>query len=90
MLSSIPPSTVAGQALLLAALGVAALALVGVWYRRLAAQNRRLSTAIDNMSQGLLMFDAQGCIVLQNRRYIDMHKVSPTIVRHGCSLRELI
>jgi methyl-accepting chemotaxis protein len=90
MLSFILPSTVAGQALLLAALGVAALAFVGVWYRRLAVQNRRLSTALDNMSQGLLMFDAQGRIVLQNTRYIDMYKVSPKIVRPGCTLHELI
>ena len=90
MLSSILPSTVAGQALLLAALGVAALAFVGVLYRRLAVQNRRLSTALDNMSQGLCMFDAQGRIVLHNRRYIDMYKVSPKIVRPGCTLHELI
>ncbi|HLA20768.1 MAG TPA: PAS-domain containing protein, partial [Pseudolabrys sp.] len=83
-------STVAGQALLLAAFGLAALALVGVVYRRLRAQNRRLSNAIDNMSQGITMFDAQGRIVLCNRRYIDMYKLSPQIVRPGCSLYELI
>ncbi len=69
---------------------IAALAFVGLWYRRLGAQNHQLSTAVDNMSQGLLMFDAQGRIVLHNRRYIDMYKVSPKIVRPGCSLRELI
>jgi methyl-accepting chemotaxis protein len=90
MLSSIVASTVAGQALLLAVLCMVALAVVGILYRRFAAQNRRLSTAVDNMSQGLLMFDAQGRIVLRNRRYIDMYKVSPEIVRPGCSLRELI
>jgi methyl-accepting chemotaxis protein len=90
ILSSILPSTVADQALLLAALGVAALAFVGDWYRRLAVQNRRLSTALDNMSQRLLMFDAQGRIVLQNTRCIDMYKVSPKIVRPGCTLHELI
>jgi uncharacterized protein YoxC len=90
MLSSILPSTFAGQALLLAVLSIAALACVGLWYRRLSAQNRRLSSAVDNMSQGLLMFDAQGRIVLKNRRYIDMYKVSPKIVRPGCSLHELI
>src|SRR5450759_5780171 len=73
MLSSIVPSTVTGQTLLLAALGVAALALVGEWHRRLAVQNRRLSNALDNMSQGLCMFDTQGCIVLNNRRYIGMY-----------------
>jgi methyl-accepting chemotaxis protein len=90
MLSSIVPSTVAGQALLLAALGVAALALVGVWYRRLGAQNRRLSNALDNMTQGLCMFDAQGRVVLCNRRYIGMYNLSPEVVRPGCSLQELM
>jgi methyl-accepting chemotaxis protein len=90
MLSSILPSTAAGQALLLAVLCIAALAFVGLLYRRLGAQNRRLSTAVDNMSQGLCMFDAQGRIVLHNRHYIDMYKLSPQIVRPGCSLRDLI
>jgi methyl-accepting chemotaxis protein len=90
MLSSIVPSTVTGQTLLLAALGVAALALVGEWHRRLAVQNRRLSNALDNMSQGLCMFDTQGCIVLNNRRYIGMYNLSPKIVRPGCTLHELI
>ena len=83
-------STVAGQALLLAGLCIAALALIDIAHRRLGAQNRRLHNAIDNMSQGLLMFDVQGRIVLGNRRYIDMYKVSPQIVRPGCSLRQLI
>jgi methyl-accepting chemotaxis protein len=90
MLSFMVPSTVAGQALLLALLCAAASAFVGLFYRRLSAQNRRLSTALGNMSQGLLMFDAQGRIVLQNQRYIDMYKVSPKVVRPGCSLHELI
>ena len=90
MLSSIVPSTVAGQALLLAALGIAALASVGVWYRRLVVQNRRLSNALDNMTQGLCMFDAQGRVVLTNRRYIGMYNLSPEIVRPGCSLQELM
>jgi hypothetical protein len=90
MLSSIVPSTIAGQTLLLAALGIAALALVGVWHRRLVVQNRRLSNALDNMTQGLCMFDAQSRVVLCNRRYIGMYNLSPEIVRPGCSLQELM
>ena len=90
MLSSILPSTFAGQALLLATPCVAALAFVGAWYHRAAAKKRRLSTAVDNMSQGLLTYDAQDRIVLLNRRYIDLHKVSPKIVQPGCSLHDLI
>ena len=54
-----------GQAMLIAGLSVAALLVVaGILYRRAGAQNRRLSTALDNMSQGLVMFDAQSRIVV--------------------------
>src|SRR6185312_9476435 len=59
-------------------------------YRNLRVQNRRLVDAIDNMSQGLNMFDAQTRIVLVNRQYLDMYKLSPDIVKPGCTLRELI
>jgi methyl-accepting chemotaxis protein len=90
MFSYLIPTTVAGQALLAAALGVIAFAAIGIWTRRLAVQNRRLSTVTGNMSQGLLMFDGQGRIVFVNRSYIDMYKVSPEIVRPGCSLHQLI
>jgi PAS domain-containing protein len=90
ILSSILPSTFAAQARLLATPCVAALAFVGAWYHCAAAQERRLSTAVNNMSQGLLTFDTHGRIVLLNRRYIDLYKVSPKIVRPGCSLLDLI
>ena len=83
-------SSIAGQAFLLAGLCVIALALVGILYSRVAAQNRRLSTAVDNMSQGLNVFDAQGRITLLNRRYLEMYNLSPDIVKPGCTLRQLI
>ena len=77
------------SALPLAGLSIVALLLVAMC-RRLSVQNRRLSTAVDNMSQGLCMFDAQGRIVLCNRRYIDMYNLSTEIVRPGCTLQELM
>jgi len=90
MLASILPSTVAGQAMLLASLSIGALVPLGIQYGRLHTQNRRLLNAIDNMSQGLCMFDAQATIVVRNRRYVEMYKLSPQVVRPGCTLRELI
>jgi uncharacterized protein YoxC len=74
----------------LAGLLLAALAGLGVWHYRLRAHNRRLATALDNMSQGLNMFDAQTRIVLVNRRYLEMYSLSPAIVKPGCTLRRLI
>ena len=90
MFASILPSTVAGQAALLASLCVAALVIVGILHRRLSTKNNRLLNAINNMSQGLCMFDGQARIVLHNRRYVEMYKLSPKVVRLGCTLRELI
>ena len=90
MLASLLPSTVAGQAMLFAGLCIAVLVPLGILYGRLHTHNRRLLNAIDNMSQGLCMFDAQATIVVRNRRYVDMYKLSPQVVRPGCTLRELI
>ncbi|MFN3656496.1 MAG: PAS-domain containing protein [Pseudolabrys sp.] len=83
-------ATLASHASLLAGICLAMLAGVAILHRRLRAHNRRLQNAIDNMSQGLNMFDAQGRIVLCNRRYLDMYKLSPDIVKPGCTLRRLI
>jgi PAS domain S-box-containing protein len=90
MFDFLSPTTLTGQAMLLATLGIAALTFVAVLHRRLSNQNKRLLNAIDNMSQGLCMFDAQGRIVLRNRRYIEMYKLSPDVVKSGCTLHELI
>jgi methyl-accepting chemotaxis protein len=90
MSHSILLSATAGSSLVLAGLLLAALAGLGVWHYRLRAHNRRLATALDNMSQGLNMFDAQTRIVLVNRRYLEMYSLSPAIVKPGCTLRRLI
>jgi methyl-accepting chemotaxis protein len=82
--------SVAGQAPLIAGVCLAGLVFAATALRRLRTQNRRLTGAIDNMSQGLNMFDAQGRITLVNRRYIEMYALSPEIVKPGCSLQKLI
>jgi diguanylate cyclase (GGDEF)-like protein len=37
-----------------------------------AAQNARMAAALDNMNQGLCLFDAQGCLAVANRRFGEM------------------
>jgi diguanylate cyclase (GGDEF)-like protein len=49
-----------------------------------------LEAAINNMSQGLLMFDAQARLVICNRRYLDMYALSADQVSPGCSLRDIL
>ena len=53
-------------------------------------QNLRFDTALNNMSQGLLMFDAQERVVVSNDRYIEMYELSRDVVKPGCSLIDLL
>jgi diguanylate cyclase (GGDEF)-like protein len=56
----------------------------------LQAQNIRFDAALNNMSQGLVMFDANERIVVCNDRYVEMYKLPREIVRPGCSLIEVL
>jgi diguanylate cyclase (GGDEF)-like protein/PAS domain S-box-containing protein len=53
-------------------------------------QNVRFDTALNNMSQGLLMFDAAARLSVFNHRYIEIYKLKPEQVRAGMTLRELL
>ena len=56
----------------------------------LEAQNLRFDTAISNITQGLVMFDADARLVICNRRYIAMYRLAENGVGPGLTLRELI
>ncbi|HEU4660109.1 MAG TPA: EAL domain-containing protein [Pseudolabrys sp.] len=49
-----------------------------------------LQTVLNNMSQGVLMFDAETRLVFCNRRYIEMYRLSNDAARPGCMLRDLL
>jgi diguanylate cyclase (GGDEF)-like protein len=51
--------------------------------------NRRFDAALGNMSQGLIMFDADERISICNGRYLEMYNLSSDIVKPGCTLSEL-
>jgi diguanylate cyclase (GGDEF)-like protein len=55
----------------------------------LEAQNRRFNDAINNMSQGLCLFDAAQCVVFANLRYAEMYGLAPEQVRPGTTLAEI-
>lgn len=57
---------------------------------RLLERESQLDAAVDNMSQGLCMFDAVGTLLVVNRRYLGMYSLSPEVAKPGCSLLELI
>ena len=58
--------------------------------RRLTLEKQRLDTAVNNMTQGLLLFDSGQRLVICNDRYIDMYGLSADVIRPGCSFREVI
>ncbi len=58
--------------------------------RRLSIEKQRLDTAINNMTQGLLLFDRFARLVVCNAKYIEMYNLSAEIVRPGCTLADVI
>ena len=58
--------------------------------QRLETEKRRLDSALNNMIQGLVLYDASGRVVTFNRRYIDMYGLSTNIVKPGAHFRELM
>ena len=58
--------------------------------RRIEAERGRLDTALNNMIQGLVTFDAAARVVTFNRRYIDMYGLSTDVVKPGCHFRDLM
>ena len=58
--------------------------------RLLVVKSQHLDTAINNMTQGLLLFSATGHLVICNQSYLDMFGLSSDVVKPGCHLRDLI
>jgi diguanylate cyclase (GGDEF)-like protein len=49
-----------------------------------------LQTVLNNMSQGVLMFDSETRLTFCNQRYLELYGLSPDVVKSGCRLRDLL
>ena len=49
-----------------------------------------LKMVLNNMTQGVLMFDADTRLVFCNQRYLDMYRLSSNLAKPGCALRDLL
>lgn len=56
----------------------------------LEEQKLILDAALNNMSQGLLMFDSSGRLVVCNRRYREMYGLSPGFLATNPTIRDVI
>jgi methyl-accepting chemotaxis protein len=52
--------------------------------------NRPIRFALDNMSQGLCMFDGRERLLVSNKTYREMYRLSPKVVKPGLTLRKLL
>ena len=57
---------------------------------RLRAQNVQLDAALNNMVQGLAMYDAEQRLVICNKRYAEMYGLAPEQVKPGTRCSEII
>ena len=57
---------------------------------QLRAQSLRFDVALNNMSQGLVMFDATSRLLVVNTRFIEIYGLSPDVVKPGLSLLDLL
>jgi diguanylate cyclase (GGDEF)-like protein/PAS domain S-box-containing protein len=58
--------------------------------QKLSEQNMRLDGALNNMCQGLCMFDTENRLVVWNERYREMYRIDPSRIWVGCTIRDLL
>jgi PAS domain-containing protein len=62
--------------------------------RKLSRQHRmekqRLDTAVNNIPQGLVVYDDTAHVTVCNRRYIEMFGLSAQAIEPGCTMQDLI
>lgn len=57
---------------------------------RLATQHMQLDAVMHNMVQGVAMYDDDQRLIICNRRYLEMYRLSPEVVRPGVSLSDVM
>jgi diguanylate cyclase (GGDEF)-like protein len=58
--------------------------------RELQSANDHIDAALQNMSQGLCMFDGSGRLIICNERYLRMYDLSADVIKPGCMLLEML
>ena len=53
-------------------------------------QNQRFNAALDNMSQGLCMFDSKQRLIVANKHYAEMYGLSFDLMKTGTTLRQIL
>jgi methyl-accepting chemotaxis protein len=59
-------------------------------FGKLGGKSHLVELALNNMTQGVVMFDAAGCLIVRNDRYIDIYGLPPDIVKPGIKLIDVV
>jgi diguanylate cyclase (GGDEF)-like protein len=95
MSTSLMALVVSAVALVIILTGLASTALMENQMRRqreeeLRLQNQRFDMALDNMGEGLCMFDAEKRLVVCNKRYASMYRLPKELLQTGTPHSEII
>src|SRR4029078_2556092 len=74
-----------------AAISILSMSLVSAFAdRRVGDTSLLLTTALNNMTQDVIMFDSDERFIICNDRYLEMYNLSRDLVKPGCTLLDLI
>ena len=59
-------------------------------FRHLREHHRRMHAALNNISQGLCMFDRNERLLLCNKRYVEIYRLSEEVARPGTTLAAML
>lgn len=65
-------------------------ALLNEREQELRTQNTRFETAINNMTQGLAMFDADRKLIVCNKRYAEIYTIPSELIRNGTTAEQIL
>jgi diguanylate cyclase (GGDEF)-like protein len=57
---------------------------------QLRLENLKLDAALQNMSQGLVMFDRDGKLIVCNQKYAELYRLPPELSRPGVSHKQIL
>jgi methyl-accepting chemotaxis protein len=59
-------------------------------YRRRGGKGQLFALTLNNMTQGVILFDTVGRLIVFNNRYLTMYGLSPNIVKPGAKLIDIV
>jgi NO-binding membrane sensor protein with MHYT domain/methyl-accepting chemotaxis protein len=87
---SLSPASLA-LAVASAAISILSMSLIGAFAdRRVGDKSLLLTTALNNMTQGVIMFDSEQRCIICNDRFLQMYNLSGDVVKPGSMLLDVI